>query len=233
MSFTAYCKVPRSFKSMSDFDNNTPSYIFLYSNSKYEIILRIKSYGSDAIQVYTISSGNYKFVKSNLTLNDTYNRYNIRFIYKDGYLIAEKAFIGFKEFAFEEIKLTEYSDFKSNSEEKPNALLSARSDYQKKNKILYDLKFGEYIGVGFYYFSLIINSNQSFELRAKGIKLLSGTWERKGNELRLFDTTLKHTFYVFIAQNKLINYVFNELIGSEFIIEKTKEKAKTKKKSKK
>jgi len=217
LPLTVFGKVPRQFNSIINNDVHNQVEICLYSDGKYEIIISLSESG-ELIETFTVTSGNYKFQKSNLKLYDIYNNFNMKFIYQKGYLVAEKAFIGFKEFAFEEIELTDYTNHQSYSEEIPNKLLRTRSDYKKKNKILYGLEYGKYIGQGsLSSFMFDINSNQSFELKVKDLTLLSGTWERVGNELRLYDTTLKHTFFVFIAKKKLINYIFNEQIGVKYL----------------
>jgi hypothetical protein len=204
--------------------------ISLYTDGKYEMI--INQWYGDIGAGFTISSGKYRIKNNSLVLIDSYNQFEMKFISKNGYLITEKSYLFAKDFKF---KFSNSStDLVSTFSDIPNAIEIAREKFSNKKEVKYNLQFGKYIGEGgLYSWCFKINTNHSFELKVEDIVLLAGTWERKGNELRLFDTTLKHTFYVFIAKNKLINYVFNELIGSEFIIEKTKEKAKTKKKSKK
>jgi hypothetical protein len=198
--------------------------IYLYKDGKYA--MEITCWNGDQGTGFIISSGRYKSYKTNHILKDSYNHFNMKLISKNGYLIIEKSFLFTKNLKFQ--LDNNYSSFKeADFLDFPDTLEHKRILNKKTEVIKYDLEFGKYIGEGTLSdFNLNIRNSHRFELKVQDLILLSGTWKRTENELRLYDTTLKHTFFVFIAKNKLINYVFNEQIGDKYFKVKSNKKLK-------
>ncbi len=216
----AYSDLPNTYS--VDIPNGSCN-ISIFVDGKYE--MWIDQWYGDIGGGFTISSGKYQIKKNILVLIDSYNQFEMKFIFKNRFLIPEKSFIFAKDIKFEFFDSP--TDSVSTFSDIPNANEITKKKFTNTKTVKYELHLGKYIGEGdLYSWYFNINSNQSFELKVEDLTLLSGTWERKGNELRLYDTTLKHTFFVFIAKNKLINYIFNEQIGREYFKVKTNKKVK-------
>jgi TonB family protein len=94
----------------------------------------------------------------------------------------------------------------------PQEIQKERETYKKNQKALYPFAAGIYesensnditmeTDCGY---EIDFNENGCFKLKYQGLFLLSGTWDRNGNELILSDENLKHSFYMFICKDGLI-----------------------------
>ncbi|MEI6091902.1 MAG: hypothetical protein WCR42_15720 [bacterium] len=208
-------------------NNSTDCNIYLYDEGNYEIHIESVYANSDFSYSLIISFGKYKIKNSNLLLKDQYNGVDFNFEYHNNFVIAKKFFKCYLNKTFKNENY--YSSSKPQFLEYPPIPLNKeRKNFKSNHKVANILYIGTYSKNN----NIILDLNKSnkYMFKYKGLLLSEGSWIREGNLLKLFDTNLKHNFYVFINKEVLICKFF-PYDSDEFILEKTK--VKNNKKSKK
>ena len=189
--------------------------IYFFKSGNYYIEVN-ENITSDMNESLVFSYGTFVVNGSVVKLLDKVNNYTMELILDNKELVVKKSFnwLLSKHFTF--------SGSISNSE--PKFITSKfdtletqleRKNYKRLNKNLFSFDLGTYKNKQG--FCLNIQQNNSYKLVFKNIILSEGQWFREGNELSLFDITLKHSFYLLIDNQKLISkFLPGEYKGSLF-----------------
>jgi hypothetical protein len=173
--------------------------IYFYKNGVYEIFIEEQE-TDDLISVLIISYGNYTYENRHLILYDLYNGYQMRFIYRDSYIVSIRAFkcLLNKKFLKNNFQIWDDPDstynFAKNVKQK-------REEFKQMHKVEYTFKTGIYEADNG--FTLTIKSENQYLFCYNGIILSEGKWDRDGNELVLADSDLQYTFYILIEKEFL------------------------------
>ncbi len=84
-----------------------------------------------------------------------------------------------------------------------------REEFRAKNQKLYTLKFGDYYAAECvqctFEYRLTISRDNIYHLYLNDLLISEGNWVREGVELILFDNSLKHRFYIMVANRVLVS----------------------------
>jgi len=177
--------------------------IYFYESDSYYIELS-ENVTSDIIESFVLSYGCYSSKKNEVIMTDKVHGYKMQLTPNKNQLKVKHAFnwLVNKEFSFYDNIYNNEPTFISS---KTNASTARheRMNYENENKALFPLNMGVYeTEQGF---SLVLDSNNKYKLGIKNTIISEGTWNRERNELILFDTTLKHSFYALIGKDNLIS----------------------------
>jgi len=197
-------------------------YFSLCKDGNYDIHLERSPLGDVIIGGYTLSIGKYVVKNNTIFLTDSYTRCKMSFQLGSSSLKPLKTFPFMQEIAFKDYFVCARSEpFYKMKETTAEKLVS---DFETKNiqnnpfkEGLYKCKF---YGDEWFYIILKDESN-NYELGFKTLgefpysnkldiclTISTGTWERKGNILTLWDTNLQHTFYGLIRKDGSIELLF-------------------------
>jgi hypothetical protein len=181
------------------------------SNDKLECLLHLFRTGEYYMEIYEqespdmvfshiLSAGRYKMVGEKIVMNDAIHAFTMEMTLKENKITAQKSFT----FAMSNTFYYVSENYETNSyisPTTPQIQKTAISEYKKANNKPYVFSPGTYSGCRGLH--LVVQNENDYVLYIKGLIYSIGTWERADNILRLFDTTLKHHFYVFIGAEYL------------------------------
>ena len=198
----ALSQISRSFI-LPDIEKNIDIDIDLYKSGVYEIGTS-EYITDDMLGGCYISYGNYTLENENLILTDIYNGLKMQFEYHTNYIFSKQTFkcISNKKIYSDGFELYN-SPGSSYNEIKP--LEEDRLENKQLNSNEYSLLPGIYKNNDD--FCLTIQSNKKYIFKYKKMILSEGVWDRKGNELNLFDEILNHTFYVIIKDKVIVSKI--------------------------
>jgi TonB family protein len=186
---------------IQDFDKHIRCNLVFYQGGSYELLLE-ENVSPDIIYSVSVSLGTYTIKNNVITLTDQIHAFQMQMqLLKSGAIIAKKgfAFIANKTFVY---------SWAANGETSPSELNSVKQ-YNDRTKYLQthttpeSLYYGQYGGLSYYLLDL--QKDNRYTLHYKNILISIGTWEKSGNELALYDTSLQHKFYLMIEKNKLVS----------------------------
>lgn|GEM_PF-6299952 len=189
--------------------------LVLQDNNKY--YFKISSlYEDDMLTSNIISCGKYTVKGRTIVFEDKNNGYTFRYKNKGEYLVGDnkKPF-----FNLGEVKLEKWTE-KSNPTEwtQEDAVSIRRQRNNDNNNVPQTFSYGTYVEqIMSIELKLRDNNTYSYSIGGSdtyydsiaGYVLSEGTFSRNGNtnELILYDTNMKHYFYVFITENGLIENI--------------------------
>ena len=195
-------QISRSFR-FPDIEKNIDIDIDLYKNGVYEISTS-EYLTDDILGGCFFSYGNYTLKNEILILSDEYNGLKMQFEYHTNFIFSKQTFkcMSNKKIYTDGFELYN-SPGSSYNEIKPLEL--DRLENMQLNKNEYSLFPGIYENKDD--FCLTIQSNKKYNFKYKKLIISEGVWDRKGNELNLFDEILNHTFYVIIKDKVLVSKI--------------------------
>lgn len=177
---------------------NTDCNIYIYENGKYEFFLETQE-TDDIVFSHLLSIGKYTIKDNLIILYDSYNKYQQEFLFNNNYLVSKKTFQFLQNKKLEKNDLIKSlkpmfkdSDFEFLS----NQIIL----FKIKNPLAYRLYFDTYQGYNGLKIQLRVDS--TYKLTFKNIILSEGKFSRSGNVLKMFDSSLSHTFFMLISNNK-------------------------------
>ena len=209
-------------------DKELTIYLSFYPDNVYSLTWEYEPI-PDHYRVGYISIGKWQVINKNIVLTDSEHGFISSCTYKDIDLTSVfvrtnyeitidqsfKWLMGLKFvkiFDLNDGEKPDMNDFPFDSDFNPLLAQKERGHYQSEKK-LNALFFGDYASNKYQLYRLWIDSNQSYILDIGKDKYISpiikenifseGTWERKGNVLVLYDTSVKCHFYLIITENGL------------------------------
>lgn len=176
--------------------------IYFYQSGVYEVILS-EYVTDDILSSRLLSYGNYKIRNGDIELTDKYNGNKMLFTQNNVWNITAKIFypgILNKKFVKSTFVIYEKPIF---TRMKIMPLNQERLKHKLKEKEENSLSYGIFKSEG--ELKLNLQSNSTYILEYKKIILSKGIWSKEGNELRLKDCVLKHSFYIMIGKNVLLS----------------------------
>ncbi len=189
--------------SIRKLNNNISCDIFFFKNGHYLLDLQ-ESLSDDFIEGMIFSDGTFSQKNNKITLKDKVHGYKIMLLQNNNELQVINGFNWLLKKSFVFLNKSVYNEEKHVPKLDTSSIIQKRNDYNKSHKPNIPLVTGVYENVRSST-SLNIQSNNKYKLLYKSIVLSEGIWTRKGNELALFDTAVKHTFYVLIDNNAIIS----------------------------
>ncbi|MDD6211144.1 MAG: hypothetical protein PUB21_11135 [Bacteroidales bacterium] len=197
-------------------NKNVDCSISLFNDGRYSVELD-EQVSEDWILSMVLSQGFYSIEDKTITLKDDNFGFEIQLErpYTKS-VLAERGFVLFKGKTFIYQQDSGEADFWEESRIDSISLKKERETYLQQHKALYPLHFGTYEsernkinnrgerGEGNDY-ELTLQADHRYTLHYKRIPLLQGSWQRNGNELQLYDESLRHTFYLLIGEEGLIS----------------------------
>ncbi|MDD4921383.1 MAG: hypothetical protein PHS30_02780 [Bacteroidales bacterium] len=194
---------PSGVYSLNGFDKNLDCDIYFFKNGRYYLGIS-ENVTYDMIENLVFSYGKFSVNKNEVVLSDNLHNYRI-ILYADNNCLKVKKGFNFllnKSFVFYS-KTTGSEPQFVRPKLNRHILQQERMKYMQLHKISIPLYSGVYEDVQG--FNLNIQKDKKYKLWFKGILLSEGEWNRDGNELTLFDRTLRQPFYVLIGEKKLIS----------------------------
>jgi len=195
----------------------------LSGDSSYRV--GITDYNQEIIISIPVSDGNYEIKNDTILLTDSYTHYQLLYQLDSTSLYPIKTYPFMKEMVLKDYyKFTQISkhDYEEISIEK------IVNDFEIKHNKDYDFEEGIYVyDIWGPRFELRLKSNKMFEFSYKEedmsplysklelyLIFFTGTWERKGNVLLLWNTNLEHQFYGLIREDgiKLLFFRWLDMI---------------------
>jgi hypothetical protein len=187
-------------------------YFSLCKNGNYEISVSEK-YNNTFIIGFSISDGIYEIINDTLIFTDSFTHHQLLYLIDSICLRPIITFPFMKEIVFRDY--SNYCHIEKNSIYKKNTIEKIISDFEETNIQINHFEEGNYrydmLGIRFelklkednnYEFNFKVMDNQLFSSKAELYLVFStGTWERNGNILTLWDTNLQHQFYGLIWEN--------------------------------
>lgn len=191
--------------------------VSLYNSGEYDVYLS-QNMTNDIVYSLHLSHGSFFWEANLLTLHDKVNQFHATFLYKNKKIVPQQNF-KFLLGKVLSVDISSYLDEKS-LEPIPFSYINAKKErlkYQNDHKEKYLLFSGSYYSAD----GFLLNLKKehvfllSYKLNSNTLLLSSGTWQRKGNELVLFDTSLKSYFYLLINKNKSLvsKYILGDYYG--------------------
>jgi len=178
-------------------------YISLYKNGTFEISIH-ESLTNDMGLEILLSYGNYILKNGNIELHDKYNGFNMRFEYHQYFLIAKKSYNGFVGNKFKKVRSSIEMGNTFSEKIKIKTIKQLISTLNASNLKENVINSGIYEGEG-EKFNLNLSFDHTYVFKYHSFVISKGKWSRNKNELILFDSILKHPFYLFISKNGLYN----------------------------
>ena len=187
--------------SIHEIEKNIDCDIYFYQSGVYELMLS-EFLSDDVLLSILISYGHYTIRDGDFELIDNYNGHKMLFTCHSDYIIAKKIYPAMlnKKFVKSNFKIW---DKPSYTKMKIMPLNQERLKHKQEEKEENPLPYG--IFKSEWGFGLNLQSNYKYTLEYKKIILSKGTWNRVGNELRLQDSVLNHSFYIMIGKNVLLS----------------------------
>jgi hypothetical protein len=194
---------------VADFTKKVEYYLRFSNDGQYYIDI-IEHLTNDILDKRTMSIGYYIVDGKMVNLKDKVHNFQMQLnIDNDSlkmidsfYLLKGKSF-GFRSTYVDAFTLDWLKNFDSISVEKD------RAKYKIKNYKLFPLANGIYLSNKCvqceFEYRLMINKDSTYNLYFKDLLISEGTWKRKGVELILYDTSLKHQFHLMIGHRVLIS----------------------------
>jgi len=190
--------------------------LFLYKDGNYKIELEREPLSDVIITGYTISIGKYVVKNNSIVLTDSYTGSKMLFQLGSSNLKPVKTFPFMKDIVFKE-----YYEYYRSSEPsykmKETTAEKLVKEFEEKNiknnpftEGLYRFEYmrGERFDIILhndkYEFSFKLWENLPFSVKVEldlCLIISTGTWERNGNILMLWDTNLQHKFYGLIRED--------------------------------
>jgi len=189
--------------SINSFAENLECNIYFFKTGSYYIELS-ENVTSDINESLVLSYGKFSLTNNEVTLIDKVHNYKMQFVVDNKTLIVKQAF-GFiinKRFVYYNCITNSEPKFLSSNID-ALMLQEERKKYKKAHVTLAPLNFGVFDNEQG--FKLNIQQNNKYKLEFKNIILSEGEWRRDGNELKLKDLDLKHSFYILINDKMLIS----------------------------
>lgn len=156
---------------------------------------------------FPISAGNYTSCNELLTLHDNYSGFVLSFKIKEDSLLdtGNNTFKWLKN-----IKLIKSGDYYDSEEDiladgNMDQLRQLNNITNPGNNIL---RFGQYEAGNDYRFILILKETNQYVFKFRNLILSEGEFRTNGNEVKLYDASLEHDFYLFVSKNELENVFF-------------------------
>lgn len=177
--------------------------VSLYKNGTFEISIHESRTDDMGLEIL-LSYGNYILKNGNIELHDKYNGFNMRFEYHQYYLIAKKSYNGFvgNKFMKDDSSIKMENPFSEEIKIKTikQRILTLNASNLKENVINSGIYEGEDVK-----FNLSLSVDHTYVYKYNSFVISKGKWCRNKNEIILFDSILKHHFYLFIGKNGLYN----------------------------
>ena len=194
---------------VADFRNKVEYYLKFLNDGQY-LFEMIEHVTNDILGARTMSIGNYSVEDKEVRLKDKVHNFQLSLVIVNDSLMMKNSFcflkgktFGFKSSYIYEMNLNWLKDYDSVWLEKN------RIEYKKHNKRIFPLDSGDYLLKEFLFgslrYCLTINQDNTYRLYFKTMIISEGTWNREGVELVLYDTCLKHQFYLMIRKRSLIS----------------------------
>lgn len=192
-------------------------WIEYFDNNRYVLTIEFQE-SPDFIKAQILSSGHYKIEGKKLLLFDEIHGFTLRYVlFESNQLVQEHGF----PFLNNKIMTLYPNNIQIDF---PPIPFNAAMQKQRREKYLRQYYFALPFTPGIYEseyntvnkgryttfetgldYEINIMRNGSYVLQYKRITISGGTWERKGNEIVLFDESLKHHFHLLIGLKKLVS----------------------------
>jgi hypothetical protein len=178
-------------------------YITFFSSGRYDIEI-MENETDDIVEAMILSYGDYLIKNNEITLIDNFHNYKMKLLKSNDSLIVKLSFkcLLNKKFVFYENTKENEPGFLKNIIDTIK-IKQERIEYNNTNKIPYPLDFGLYDDGKDYFLNL--EKNNTYRLAYRWCILAEGTWNRDGNIIKLYDTSLKSYFYLKIDKTGLIS----------------------------
>ncbi len=200
LNFSAFSQVYGHFKykrypPLQISEYNLLFFISLYSNNEYTIEISEK-----VCETYCdkfISYGTFYQKNDTLILKDKIHNFIIYLLYKDNRVKVIKSFSWMKNLNYYFFVSADYKPVNYKLKEPSINILKKNTIYQRNNKQNYIFKTGKYIAKSYWYVNaLYLSPDNTYKIIFKDIILSEGIWKRNKNVIELWDTSIKHTFYL-------------------------------------
>ena len=184
-------------------------YYLSFLDGQYSIEMN-ENVTNDILGARTMSIGNYSIEGKEVRLIDKVHNFQMTLLLVNDSLVMKNSFcflkdktFGFKSSYVDKINFNWLKDFDSVRVEKE------RTEYKNQNKKKFPLIYDDYLLreslFGSMRYCLTINQDYTYRLYFKTMIISEGNWSREGVELVLYDTCLKHQFYLMIRKRSLIS----------------------------
>jgi len=219
-------------------------YLFLYADGNYCIKLEKNSEFDVILLRPIISSGKYEVENNLIVLTDSYTQCKMLFQLENSNLKPVNTFPFIKDLAFKDYYVcgsVEKEDWMNETTVKKLV-----GDFEKKNPFTEHLTKDELIKLNpftdglyryeFYRgerFEIKLDKNNKYEFSFKVFEesfisskldlfliISTGTWNREGNILKLWDTNLKHHFYGLIHKDGSVELLFFQWVEKMIFIKR-------------
>ncbi len=210
---TIQCQLKGSYE-IEDFDHSHYCYLTFLEEGYYFLEI-IKEETIDMSLGFEFSYGTFSEQGNEIILTDIPLGYQFK-LQKDsaGFMVTES----FKWLKNKQFIFVTHDDDKRLILDVINDLSKQnKTDYHKKRYFLYPLKTGIYKREGF---SLHIQAGNRYRYLFNHIVLSEGTWTQDGNEITLFDPTLKRSFKTYMDGKKLSGRYLPGNLEDDFWFEK-------------
>ncbi len=196
--------------SIPNFNDKVECNLFLYSSNHYYLELS-EFITSDIIESLVISYGSYYLKLNELILLDKVHNFRMSLTINHKTLTMKHSFkwLTDKQFVINSRDIDTEPEFIVSKSDASTIKLE-RLNYNCSHNHEFLMNFGIYRNTSG--LSLNIQANKKYIYKYQEFILSSGIWNRKGNELELIDSTLKHSFYVLISEGAL----FSKLLPGEY-----------------
>lgn len=187
-------------------DKHVDCDIYLFKNGFYNVVFN-EFETNDIVFVTILSYGNFVVKQNRIVFTDMAHRYTMEMEINDNEIVVKRSFYFLKN--------SKFIFYSENHESLPTELYSLvnvqklkqeRQNYQRLHKDLFALDSGTYKSNELEHPHLLhIRLPNQYQLEYKDIVMSKGTWRRVGNELILFDTELKCSFYALIGDKIIIS----------------------------
>ena len=194
-------------------------YLFLYADGNYRVELEKKSDYDVIFKGYTISIGRYEVKNDTILLTDSYTRCKMSF-QLDSCLIPIKTYSFMKEIVYKNYYICGKME-KNNLVEIIAEKLASDFEAESTKNNPFTEGFYRYEFYRGERFEIKLDKDNKYEFCFKAFEesflsskldlylvISTGTWERQGNILTLWDTNLQHKFYGLIRKDGTIEFLF-------------------------